>query len=64
LGARGRLGSPEAIQFASNARAIARSPTGDWIAVARPGQVCVFPVLGQGFPIHCLRGDAVDVAWR
>jgi hypothetical protein len=48
--------------------AVAVSPDGRWVALARPGNVCVYretkPPPRERFPVACLPFDAVDLAWR
>lgn len=47
--------------------AVAESPDGRWIALARPGNVCIYPEIEppprERFPVACLPFDAVDLAW-
>jgi hypothetical protein len=47
--------------------AVADSPDGRWIALARPNNVCIYPVIEpparEQFPVTCLPFDAVDLAW-
>jgi hypothetical protein len=47
--------------------AVADSPDGRWLALARPGNVCIYrltePPPRQPFPVACLPFDAVDLAW-
>jgi hypothetical protein len=48
--------------------AVAESPEGDWVALARPANVCIYPEIEppprERFPVACLPFDAVDLAWR
>jgi hypothetical protein len=47
--------------------AVAYSPGGSWVALARPGNVCIYPEIKppprERFPVACLPFDAVDLAW-
>jgi hypothetical protein len=47
--------------------AVAVSPDGRWVALARPGNVCIYeeidPPPRERFPVACLPFDAVDLAW-
>jgi hypothetical protein len=47
--------------------AVAGSPDGRWVALARPGNVCIYeetdPPPRERFPVTCLPFDAVDLAW-
>jgi len=47
-----------------DAAAIAYSPDGRWLALARPGNVCIHPSGEPDFPVGCIEGDAQDLAWR
>jgi hypothetical protein len=47
-----------------DAAAIAYSPDGRWLALARPGNVCIYPRVESDFPVGCIEGDAQDLAWR
>jgi hypothetical protein len=44
------------------------SPDGRFVALARPGNVCIYretkPPPRERFPVACLPFDAVDLAWR
>jgi hypothetical protein len=44
--------------------AVAESPNGRWLALARPGNVCIHPRRDGRLPVACLPVDAVDLAWR
>jgi hypothetical protein len=48
--------------------AVVESPDADWVALARPGNVCIYPEIEppprERFPVACLPFDAVDLAWR
>jgi hypothetical protein len=47
--------------------AVAVSPDGRWVALARPGNVCIYretkPPPRERFPVACLPNNAVDLAW-
>jgi hypothetical protein len=47
--------------------AIAVSPGGRWVALARPDNVCIYeetePPPRERFPVACVPFDAVDLAW-
>jgi hypothetical protein len=45
-------------------RALALSRDGRWVALARPGSVCIFRRGDLGRSVGCLDVDAVDLAWR
>jgi hypothetical protein len=48
--------------------AVADSPDGRWVALARPRNVCIYretePPPRERFPVACLPFDAIDLAWR
>jgi hypothetical protein len=48
--------------------AVAESPDGRFVALARPGNLCIYeqtePPPREQFPVTCLPFDAVDLAWR
>jgi hypothetical protein len=48
--------------------AAAESPDGRFVALARPGNLCIYeevdPPPRERFPVSCLPFDAVDLAWR
>jgi hypothetical protein len=48
--------------------AAAESPDGRFVALARPGNLCIYeeiePPPRERFPVTCLPFDAVDLAWR
>jgi hypothetical protein len=48
--------------------AVADSPDGRWLALARPANVCLYratqPPPREPFPVACLPFDAFDLAWR
>ena len=44
--------------------AIAHSPDGRWLALARPDNVCIYPTRDPEFPVGCIPRDAKDLAWR
>jgi hypothetical protein len=60
---RGGVGSPTRIPF-SDVMAVAASPDGRWLALARPGNVCIHPTRNGRSPVECIPVDAVDLAWR
>jgi hypothetical protein len=64
---RGRFVSQSRFPFVDVA-AVADSPEGPWVALARPGNVCIYeeiePPPRERFPVACLPFDAVDLAWR
>jgi hypothetical protein len=47
--------------------AVAVSPDARWVALARPGNVCIYretePPPRERFPVACLPHNAVDLAW-
>lgn len=47
--------------------AVAESPDGRFVALARPGNLCIYeeiePPPRERFPVTCLPFDAVDLAW-
>jgi hypothetical protein len=51
----------------SDVNAVAESPDGRFFALARPGNVCIYPEIEppprEQFPVTCLPFDAVDLAW-
>jgi hypothetical protein len=59
----GRVSSPSRIPFA-DVVAVAASPDGRWLALARPGNVCIHASRDGRTPIECLPVDAVDLVWR
>jgi hypothetical protein len=64
---RGVVRSPESRFPFSDISAATDSPDGRWIALARPGNVCIYepmePRPREEFPVACLPFDAVDLAW-
>jgi hypothetical protein len=64
---RGTVRSPESRFPFGDIAAAADSPDGRWIALARPGNVCIYepvePRPREEFPVACLPFDAVDLAW-
>jgi hypothetical protein len=48
--------------------AVAESPEGRWVALARPGNICIYddkePRPRIRAPVACLPFDAIDLAWR
>lgn len=64
---RGNFLSATRFPFGSIA-AVAFSPDERWFALARPGNVCIYPEIEppprERFPVACLPFDAVDLAWR
>jgi hypothetical protein len=48
--------------------AVADSPDGRWLALARPDNVCIYeqrvPPPREPFPVTCLPFDVIDLAWR
>jgi hypothetical protein len=64
---RGVVLSPESRFPFPDVAAAVDSPDGRWIALARPGNVCIYepiePRPREEFPVTCLPFDAVDLAW-
>jgi hypothetical protein len=62
----GRFVSANRFTF-SDVGAVAESPEGRWVALARPGNICIYedtePPPRIRTPIGCLPFDAVDLAW-
>jgi hypothetical protein len=52
----------------SDVGAVAHSPEGRWVALARPGNICIYedtePPPRIRTPIDCLPFEAIDLAWR
>jgi hypothetical protein len=60
---RGRFLSATRVPF-TDVRAVAPSPDGRWLALARPRNVCIHTTRNGRIPVGCLGVDAVDVVWR
>jgi hypothetical protein len=65
---RGAVVSEESRFPFADVAATTDSPDTRWLALARPGNVCIYepvePPPREEFPIACLPFDAVDLAWR
>jgi hypothetical protein len=48
----------------ADAAAVAESPNREWLALARPGQVCIYRRPDSDEPALCFPADAQDLAWR
>jgi hypothetical protein len=73
VGGRGRgfvsLNSEEAVVSHDrvpwdDAAAVAESPDREWLALAQPGQVCIYARPQSDDPEVCFPADAQDLAWR
>jgi hypothetical protein len=59
----GGFTSAARVPFA-DAAAVAVSPDGRFLALARPGNVCIYERESAGAALSCIPGDAQDLAWR
>jgi hypothetical protein len=63
----GRFVSANRFTF-NDVGAVAESPEGRWVALARPGNICIYddkePRPRIRAPVACLPFDAIDLAWR
>jgi hypothetical protein len=58
----GRSGSPNQVPF-GDAAAVAESPDGRWLALARPGNACIYRRRDESV-VGCIPADAQDLTWR
>lgn len=59
----GTFRSATRVRFADTG-AVAASPDGRWLALARPGNVCIHAQGDPGAAVDCIAADAQDLAWR
>jgi hypothetical protein len=63
LNSEGAFVARDRVPFA-DAAAVAESPDRDWLALARPGRVCIYRRPDSDEPALCFPADAQDLAWR
>ena len=63
LNSEGAFVARDRVPFA-DAAAVAESPDREWLALARPGQVCIYRRPDSDEPALCFPADAQDLAWR